>query len=105
MASSSLRLGEVHGANAILCLHRRSVRAASTPNNFGSKGYLKFEHVTLSPIQTSLIDGSLLNTSEKTWINNYHDEVYAKVAPVLEKMGSEGELGLAWLKKHCEARV
>lgn len=82
-----------------------SCRAAKTPNNFGDKGFLKFEHLTLCPIQVSLIDASLLNTKEKQWINDYHDEVLAKVSPVLEKMGTEGEVGLKWLQRECAARV
>ncbi|CAO1628619.1 unnamed protein product [Sympodiomycopsis kandeliae] len=81
------------------------IRPADTPNNFGDKGFLKFEHLTLCPIQTSLIDASLLSVKEKEWINKYHDEVLDKVAPVLEKMGAEGEAGLKWLKAECEARV
>lgn len=81
------------------------VREANTPNNFGEKGFLTFEHVTLCPIQVSLIDAELLTTREKKWINDYHDEVLQKVAPVLEKMGAEGELGLQWLKRECGQRV
>ena len=81
------------------------VRPAKTTNNFGSKGYLKFERLTMCPIQTSLIEESLLNESEKRWVNEYHDEVLKKVSPVLKKMGEDGKLGLEWLKKGCEARV
>jgi Xaa-Pro aminopeptidase len=81
------------------------VRPANTRNNFGGKGFLKFEHITLCPIQTSLIDASLLSEKEKAWINAYHDEVLAKVGPVLKEQGSEGELGLKWLERECGQRV
>ena len=82
--------------------HRpHSVRPAKTPNNFGDKGYLTFEHLTMCPIQVSLIDASLLTQDEKDWINNYHDEVLAKVAPLL----THDPRALAWLKKECSARV
>lgn len=68
-----------------------------------SKGFLRFEHITLCPIQTKLINSSLLNEEERAWVNAYHDEVYAKLLPVLEKQGDER--AIAWLKKECSARV
>ncbi|KAJ3343645.1 hypothetical protein HDU93_007526 [Gonapodya sp. JEL0774] len=40
------------------------VRDAGTPNNFGDRGYLGFEHVTMVPIQTKLMDAALLNAEE-----------------------------------------
>lgn len=55
----------------------------------------------MCPIQVSLIDASLLTQDEKDWINNYHDEVLAKVAPLL----THDPRALAWLKKECSARV
>ncbi|WFD01957.1 Xaa-Pro aminopeptidase [Malassezia obtusa] len=66
-------------------------------------GFLRFEHITLCPIQTKLINSSLLNEEERAWVNAYHDEVYAKLLPVLEKQGDER--AIAWLKKECSARV
>ncbi len=77
------------------------VRPAKTPNNFGSKGYLTFEHLTLCPIQVSLVDADLLTREDKKWLNEYHDEVLAKVGPLL-KGDARAE---AWLKKQCSARV
>jgi Xaa-Pro aminopeptidase len=79
------------------------VRKAKTANSFGSKGYLCFENLTFCPIQVSLIDATLLTPDEKTWINEYHDQTLAKVSPVLQKLGDER--ALAWLKRHCSARV
>jgi len=75
------------------------VKEAQTPNNFGNRGYLGFEHVTLVPIGHNLIDLDLLSPAEKKWLNDYHTECLAKIAPLLK----EGSLGLAWLKK--EARL
>ncbi|KIJ63046.1 hypothetical protein HYDPIDRAFT_182399 [Hydnomerulius pinastri MD-312] len=74
------------------------VREAKTPNNFGN-GYLGFERVTMCPIQTSLIDYSILTAEEKAWLNNYHAEVEQKVAPLLQ---DKDERALAWLKKQCQ---
>ncbi len=77
------------------------VRPAKTPNNFGSKGYLTFEHLTMCPIQVSLVDPTLLTQDDKNWLNSYHDEVQAKVGPLLQN----DQRALAWLKKQCSARV
>lgn len=77
------------------------VRPAQTPNNFGSKGYLTFEHLTMCPIQVSLVDPDLLTKEDKQWLNDYHQEVYDKVAPLLQK----DKRALEWLHRQCAARV
>ncbi|KAF9788041.1 Creatinase/aminopeptidase [Thelephora terrestris] len=59
------------------------IREAETPNNFGQKGYLRFENVTMCPIHKNLIDVSLLEASEKAWVDSYHQEVYEKLLPLL----------------------
>ncbi|KAI0727485.1 Creatinase/aminopeptidase [Fomitopsis betulina] len=59
------------------------VREANTPNNFGEKGYLKFEHVTLCPIHKNLVDASLLSLKERSWLDSYHAEVSEKLSPLL----------------------
>lgn len=58
--------------------------------------YLKFENVTLYPIDTTLIDKSLMTKEEKQWLNDYHQEVLEKLSAQL----SPGEIG--WLKKKCK---
>ncbi|KAF9269551.1 Creatinase/aminopeptidase [Marasmius fiardii PR-910] len=75
------------------------VRKAETPNNFGEKGYLSFEHVTMCPIQTKLVDTKLLTAEELQWLNDYHKEVWEKVSPLL----TNDERALNWLKKECQA--
>jgi len=58
-------------------------------------GFLGHETLTLFPIETKLIDFSLMTTIEKDWLNNYHEEVFAKISPLLnddEKV---------WLKEKC----
>ncbi|RXW19463.1 hypothetical protein EST38_g6388 [Candolleomyces aberdarensis] len=74
------------------------VKEAETPNNFGQKGYLGFEHVTLCPIQTKLVDVSLLTEQEKKWTNDYHKEIWEKVSPLLKN----DTRALEWLKRECE---
>lgn len=44
---------------------------------------LKFRDLTLAPLDRRLIDVSLLNDAEITWINEYHARVYKAVAPNL----------------------
>ncbi|SNX85258.1 probable aminopeptidase P, cytoplasmic [Melanopsichium pennsylvanicum] len=77
------------------------VRPAKTPNNFGAKGYLTFEHLTMCPIQVSLVDAELLTNEDKQWLNDYHDEVLNKVGPLLQK----DQRAFEWLKRQCSARV
>ena len=73
------------------------------PEPPSSRGFLRFEHITLVPIQTKLIDPELLSPAEREWVNSYHDEVLTKLRPVLEKMGDQR--ALRWLEKECTARV
>ncbi|KAG1849688.1 peptidase M24, structural domain-containing protein [Suillus subalutaceus] len=72
------------------------VREADTPNNFGN-GYLCFEHVTMCPIQTKLIDFSVLTAQEKEWLNSYHAETLEKVGPLLRN----DLRALQWLEREC----
>jgi Xaa-Pro aminopeptidase len=45
--------------------------------------FLKFDTVSLCYIDKSLIDISLLDQKEISWINSYHAEVYEKLKPYL----------------------
>ncbi|KAF8555473.1 Creatinase/aminopeptidase [Imleria badia] len=74
------------------------VREVETPHNFGEKGFLGFENITMCPIQTSLVDLSMLTVEEKAWLNAYHAEVESKVGPLLEGKDARA---LAWLKRQC----
>ncbi|KAI9289036.1 peptidase M24, structural domain-containing protein [Umbelopsis sp. AD052] len=75
------------------------VRKADTPHNFGSRGYLGFEHVTLVPIGNKLIDQNLLSPEEKQWVNEYHVECLEKVGALLPKDSP----GYKWLAKETAA--
>ncbi len=59
--------------------------------------FYDFETLTLFPIDTNLIDTTLLTTMEKDWMNNYHQMVYDRLSPNL----SEDEK--SWLKEKCKA--
>ena len=62
-----------------------------------SKGFLRFERLTMCPIQTRLIDTGLLSPDERAWINAYHDEVLTKLRPRVEKDAR----ALKWLEREC----
>lgn len=57
------------------------VPAETTP--FGK--FLKFETLTLAPIDTTPIIQDMLTPEELTWLNNYHHRVYETLSPYLEK--------------------
>ncbi|KAJ6608223.1 putative Xaa-Pro aminopeptidase P [Mycena sp. CBHHK59/15] len=73
------------------------VRQVDTPNNFGEKGFLGFEHVTMCPIQTKLIDKDLLAAQEVKWLNEYHAEIFGKISGLLQN----NPRALEWLKREC----
>jgi len=58
--------------------------------------FLKFETLTLCPIDTRCIVGSLLEPAERTWLNAYHAEVERRLSPLVQ-----GDT-LAWLQARCQ---
>ena len=62
-----------------------------------SKKFLRFERLTLIPIQKDLIDLSLMSPVELDWIDNYHAEVLSKIGPRLE----DGSDAKQWLVEAC----
>ncbi len=59
-------------------------------NEFGR--FLKFETLTLCPIDTKAIKIDMLLAEEKEWLNSYHKTVYKRLSPNLKKETKE------WLK-------
>ncbi len=57
--------------------------------------FLKFETVTLFPIDTKLIDVNLLTEKEKIWFNDYHTTVFEQLSPQLDEAATE------WLREKC----
>ena len=49
------------------------------------------------PIQTKLVDVTLLSEAEKVWLNKYHVEIWEKVSPLLD----DEPRALEWLKREC----
>lgn len=57
--------------------------------------FLKFETVTLFPIDKELIDVELMTDAEIEWLNVYHNKVYDAISPKLEEDERE------WLSRKC----
>lgn len=51
--------------------------------------FLSFENLTLFPIDKRVIDATLLSTSEKEWLNEYHQNVFNKLSSLLSKEENE----------------
>jgi Xaa-Pro aminopeptidase len=69
-----------------------TVKAKTT--DFGD--FYAFETLTLCPVDTRLIDSSLLSPEEIEWLNTYHQKVYDSLSPLLSTEEAD------WLKKHTE---
>jgi len=63
----------------------------------GTKKFLRFEKLTLIPIQKNLIVVDLLTEQEMDWLDSYHAMVLDKVGALME----DGSPGKEWLKKMC----
>lgn len=68
-----------------------------TPQETEFGHYLNFETVTLCPIDTRLVNPSLLTQDEIDWLNDYHSHVYNEL-----KGRVEGE-ALEWLTERTKA--
>lgn len=73
--------------NLILCVEDKM--------EYKGKKFYRFDTLTLFPIDLNLVDETMLDETEKAWLNAYHEEVFAKLSPNL----SEAEK--AWLEGKC----
>jgi Xaa-Pro aminopeptidase len=71
------------------------LNVATEANEFGE--FLKFETLTLCPIDTRLIDKALISAEETAWLNAYHAMVWQRVSPLVD-----GEVK-AWLELRTKA--
>ena len=60
-------------------------------NEFGQ--FMRFETVTFLPFEQEAIGVEELSESERDWIDNYHQEVYRRISPLLNKEEQQ------WLKE------
>ena len=59
--------------------------------------FLKFETLTLCPIDTRCVDRTLLSVEEIAWLNDYHATVRARLAPHVSGLAA------SWLMERTEA--
>lgn len=57
----------------------------NTAHEFNSKKFLGFERLTFVPIDRNMIARHLLSTSEIEWLDKYHEQVWEKLSPGMEK--------------------
>lgn len=60
------------------------------------KGFLEFETLTVVPFDLSLIEFSLLTSSEKKWITAYHRQIVQILSPYLDAVSKK------WLEKYVK---
>ena len=61
----------------------------------GDRDMLGFETLSFSPIDRNLIDKDLLDSAERSWLDAYHGDVVAKIAPTVAPDVQ------AWLRTAC----
>jgi Xaa-Pro aminopeptidase len=59
--------------------------------------FLRFETLTLCPIDTRCIEVSMLTEEERNWLNDYHANVLARLSPLLQGAA------LQWLQARTTA--
>ncbi|CAM9717427.1 unnamed protein product, partial [Hapterophycus canaliculatus] len=69
--------------NVCICVEKK------TPHNFAGKRSCTFETITMAPIQTKLIDASLLTVPEREWLDDYHATVLKTLGPLLKDTDEE----------------
>ena len=68
---------------------------AAGKTEFGQ--FLKFETLTLFPIDRELIEICLLTEEETEWVDNYHQKVFEALAPLLDNKEKK------WLENKCKS--
>jgi len=71
------------------------LNVAAEPSEFGE--FLRFETLTLCPIDTRLIDRALMRADEIGWLNAYHQEVRRRVGPLVSGAAAQ------WLIERTQA--
>ena len=71
------------------------VAVQENPIRGGERAMLGFETLTWCPIDTRPVIRSMLTRDERNWLNHYHAETEARLAPLLEGAA------LAYLRKAC----
>ncbi len=72
------------------------ILAVEDDRDEGFGKFLRFETLTLFPIDLKLVDGKLLTLEEKSWLNKYHRKVLKEVKPLLTDQDD-----IRWLESKC----
>ncbi len=72
--------------NLLLCVEGEKT-------DFGQ--FLRFETLTLFPIDRKLVDPKLLTKEEKEWLNDYNLRVFEELSPLADPEEAN------WLREHC----
>jgi Xaa-Pro aminopeptidase len=59
--------------------------------------FLRFENLTMAPIDTKLVDTQMLSAQELSWLNDYHQRVYKTLSPHLRNADRR------WLKAQTKS--
>lgn len=51
----------------------------------GGRPVMRFETLTLAPIDTRLVIAGMMSPSERDWLNAYHARVYATISPLVDE--------------------
>ena len=70
--------------------------AAPLPDLPDGSRWLRRATLTLIPFDTSLIDWGQMTETEKTWLAEYHQEVWDKISQML------GDDDRRWLLEKCQ---
>jgi Xaa-Pro aminopeptidase len=81
------------GSHGIRLENLLLVQEAKLPAS--SKPFLCFETLTLAPFDLRLIDATLLDAAERTWIDAYHQRVWREIGPRLDAETRQ------WLEQAC----
>lgn len=63
-----------------------------------SKGFLEFETLTMVPMHRELIDYDMLSKDQLEWLDNYHQQCWDNISPLL---ANDDCVTFKWLEKNC----
>lgn len=69
--------------NLVLVVEDEATRKGAARGK-GEARFLRFENLTLCPIDTRLVDVKLLTADERSWLNAYHKAVRETLSPLVE---------------------
>ena len=74
------------------------IKEADIPGKMEGSEFYCFEPVTLVPIQTKMIQKSLLTSDEIEWLNDYHQKTFEAIGALLSK----DEPAYKWLERETK---